>query len=366
VSVRFGAYGDIHHASKASRCLDLKDTLEIEKQFHARAAAQRWDFTVFVGDRYLKREPEDEVKVRADRCLAECLAMRPNMPHYHLVGNHDWTKNNRAWHTSESLRGFKNLIVIDAPYSDPDMLEPWAVHALPADVPFEKERYRVFPDKFNLFLFHGIVKGSLMSDSSDRVFDEGIDISVLDSSDWQFVIGGDIHVPQIIPFNYTKGGYTGAILQRDRSDADKPRGWLEVKAEKSISHWVVQTEFTPTRNFFHKESHNVGPTTRYDDLDIQESYIYDQAVDIKLIGSREDVDRVASDPKWGNLETFMGARSLNVIREYKVAQLESVVDFSQSRDVQDDLETYLKSGFSVTGDLSQDKIFEMVEKLRKG
>jgi DNA repair exonuclease SbcCD nuclease subunit len=237
---------------------------------------------------------------------------------------------------------------------------------LPADVPFEKGTYHPDPEKFNLFLFHGIVKGSLMSDGSERVFDEGIDISILDSPDWQFVLGGDIHVPQVIPFNFTRGGYTGSILQRDRSDADKPRGWLEIVADNSRGSWAISTEFVPTRNFFHKESHNIGPTTRYEDLDIQESYINDQAVDIKLIGSREDVDRVASDPKWGNLENFMGARSLNIIREYKVAQLEAVVDFSQSRDVHDDLETYLKSGFSVTGELSQDKIFEMVEKLRKG
>jgi hypothetical protein len=86
---------------------------------------------------------------------------------------------------------------------------------------------------------------------------------------------------------------------------------------------------------------------------------------VKLIGGREDVDRVAADSRWSNYETFLGARSLDLVREYKVEQLESVVDLSQSKGTADDLEMYLGSGFSNTGELSQDKIFEMIERLRQ-
>ena len=370
-TIRFGVYGDIHHASKAARCLTLDDTLEIEREFHNRAPGAGWDFTVFVGDRYLKREPEDQVKVLADRCLSECLSSRSGILHYHFVGNHDWTKNNREWHTSESLKyGFPNLRVLDTPGTTMAWLEndlTLAIHALPADVPFNRENYRCDPDPrvFDLFLFHGIVKGSLMSDNSDRVFEDGIDVSDLDNSEWQLVLGGDIHVPQTIPFTYTRGGYPGSILQRDRSDADKPRGWLEVTATFNGTVWDIQTEFVPTRNFFHKEVFEVSQSTQYTDLDINEDYVADQAVEVKLIGAREDVDRVAADSRWSNYESFLGARSLDVVREYKVEQMDAVVDLSQSRGASDDLEMYLESGFSNTGDLSPDKIFEMIERLRQ-
>jgi len=368
-TIRFGAYGDIHHASKAARCLTLKDTLEIERQFHQRAADAQWDFTIFTGDRYLKREPENMVTVLSDRALREFLAIRPNITHYHLVGNHCWTKNNREWHTSESLKdGLSNLCIMDVPGTHTGLADsPFAIHALPADVPFDMNNYRYDPESriFDLFLFHGIVKGSLMSDNSDRVFDDGIDISDLDKSEWQFVLGGDIHVPQTIPFTNTRGGYTGSVLQRDRSDSDKPRGWLEIEATFNGTSWEVSTEFVPTRNFFHKEVFMVGPETQYSNLDLNEDYVFDQAVEIKLVGAREDVDRVASDDKWGNYEMFLNARSIDIIKEYTVEQMSAVVDLSQSKGASDDLEMYLGSGFSNTGELSQDKIFEMIERLRQ-
>lgn len=365
--LRFLAYGDIHHDRKAARCLTLDDTLAIEQMVHQRVASGNFDFSVFVGDRYLKREPEDEIKVKSDRALAYFLSLRPNAPHYHLVGNHDWTRNNRAWHTSESLRSIPNLFILDKAGSIAS--ESWVVHALPADEAFREDAYVVDPNVFNILLFHGIVKGSLMSESSSRVFDNGIDVKELDRPCWHFVVGGDIHVPQSIPFTNTRGGYTGSVLQRTRSDADRPRGWLEITVSRSSDpndlRWAAAVEFVPTRNFFHRETWQVGPETQYSDIKVNETYVSDQAVEIKLVGNRKDVDRVADDLRWKNYKDIMMARSIDVIREYKVEHETAIVDFSTSRGVLDDLSLYMQSGFANVGGLSPDRISAMVSKMRE-
>ena len=363
-TLRFIAYGDIHHDRRAARCLTLQDTLAIEALVHQRVAEGGFDFSVFVGDRYLKREPEDEIKVTADRALAYFLSQRPLIPHYHLVGNHDWTRNNRSWHTSESLRNISNLLMLDKP-STIVSSDGYTINALPADVPFEERFYAPESGKFNLLLFHGIVKGSLMSDTSARVFDNGLDISQLDRPCWNFVVGGDIHVPQKIPFVNTSGGYTGSVLQRTRADADKPRGWIEVTATWDGVRWGVTSEFKATRNFFHREVWQVGPDTQYGNIKVKEEYVTDQAVEIKLVGNRKDVDRVADDGRWVNYKNILLARSVDVIREYKVENTTAIVDFSTSHGVLDDLNLYMNSGFANVGGLSPDRISAMVSAMKE-
>ena len=129
--VRFLVYSDIHHAAKASRCLDLNDTVKSEEQVHQRVIDGGFEFSIFGGDRFLKHEPEDEVKVRADRILLQMLHAR-SVPHYHLVGNHDWTKSSRSWHTSESIKYLgPGVSVLDQPGST--HADKYVIHALPAD-----------------------------------------------------------------------------------------------------------------------------------------------------------------------------------------------------------------------------------------
>jgi DNA repair exonuclease SbcCD nuclease subunit len=363
-TLRFLAYSDIHHDRLAARCITLKDTLEIERQVHTRVIEGGFDFSVFTGDRFLKREPEDEVKVKADRVLLEMLEARGSIPHFHLVGNHDWTKNNREWHTSESLK--KKLVVMDTAQTHKVERQPaYCIHPLPADVPFDRGNYVPTEVGFNLFLFHGIVRGSFMADDSDMTFSEGIEASQIDLVSWDFVLAGDIHVPQHIPFKNTKGGYVGAVLQRTRADADKQRGWLEVTASKTAQGWHVETEFKPTRNFFHREVHEVGPESSFSGLPIEEEAVDDVAVEVKLIGSRADVDRVADDPKWQNYTHILNARSLEIIREYQVEQNEAVVDLSTSTGVMDDLKLYLGSEFVNIGNMDQDKLFEILQRVQQ-
>ena len=364
--IKFIAYGDIHHDRKAARCLTLKDTLEIERQVHQRVIDGDFNFSVCVGDRFLKREPEDEVKVKADRALREFLKARPLKPHFHLIGNHDWTKNNREWHTSQSLKGLSNLIVIDEATTIQAGTVSCMIHALPADAAFDMENYKPKPNFFNLFLFHGIIQGSLMADNSDNTFNSGIELSQLDRAEWDLVLGGDIHVPQKIPFVNTQGGYTGSVLQRTRADADKQRGWLEIQVsrEDDGDGWNVVTQFVPTRNFFHKEIWSVESKSQYGEVEVDERFVNDQAVEITLIGKRKDVDRIADDPRWENYIDLLGARSIEKIRDYQAEAGEAVVDMSSSSGVLDDLKLYLDSGFGDPGALSSDALFEMVTRMQ--
>ncbi len=361
-TIRFLAYSDIHHDRLAARCVTLDDTLSIERQVHQRVVEGKFDFSVFTGDRFLKREPEDEIKVRADRVLFEMLEMRKIIPHYHLIGNHDWTKNNRDWHTSESLKN--SLVVLDEPAS-------WrsdggyVIHSLPADVPFDMGNFDPVPESFNLFLFHGIVSGSFMADDSEMTFSEGIPREQIDLPHWDLVLAGDIHVPQQIPFKNTQGGYVGSVLQRTRADADRARGWLEITATKTAQGWHIEKEFVPTRNFFHRVVHTVGADTQFSDIKLEDDEVNDVAVEVKLIGNRADVDRVADDPHWQNYTNFLNARSIEVIREYQVEQNDAVVDLSASTGVFDDLELYLASDFVKLGNLDKDRIFDTLKRVQK-
>lgn|GEM_PF-5076242 len=366
--VRFIVYSDIHHDRLAARCITLKDTLDIESRVLRRVVEGDFDFSLFLGDRFLKREPEDEVKVRADMALVEAFQGRKDgRPHFSLVGNHDWTKNNREWHTSKSAQALNRWVILmdrAGTWGCPNCL----IHALPAGVPFDRSAFNPEAGKFNLFVFHDMVKGAFMADDGDMTFEEGIPLSTIDLPEWNFVLAGDIHVPQQFNLKNSSGGYVGSVLQRTRADADRRRGWLEVTAtqEEKGCPWNVETAFVATRPFFHRESFEVGPTTQYHDLvsKIDENAVNDVAVEVRLRGKREDVDRIADESKWQNYVDVLSARSIEIVRDYQTEQSASVVDLSTSSGVEDDLKLYLGSGFVNVGTLPPARIFEMIRRVQ--
>ena len=65
---KFLAYSDIHYDRLAAKCITLDDCLKIEKEIQDKLQVEDspyW-FSIFGGDRFLRREPEDEIKTRAD------------------------------------------------------------------------------------------------------------------------------------------------------------------------------------------------------------------------------------------------------------------------------------------------------------
>jgi hypothetical protein len=362
-NLKFIAYTDIHHDRFAAHCIKLKDTLDIEHQVFQRAFEGSFDFILFCGDRFLKRDPEDEVKTKADRLLLENLhyasVEHPNFQHYRLIGNHDWVNSSLKWHTSESLKGLTNLWIFDGSYYTVNHSD-YCIHGLPADFNFDINLFQPDSSKFNIFMFHDIVKGSYSDEGGNHTFPDGVSISDIDRPEFNLVLAGDIHVPQRLNFKNTTGGYIGSVLQRTRADANRPRGWLEIEATKTSDSWDISTVFVPVRNFFTRITFDVGANTRFEDLSIPEEYFHDQSVEVTLRGSKIDVDRVSESERWKNYVTFESARGIDVVRGYEVAQSEVAVDMTQSTSLVDDLEAYLDSGFVDIGNLDREVLISEI------
>lgn len=370
--MKFIVYADIHHDEHAAKCLTLKDTLEIERQVFQRAADGGFDFIIFAGDRFLKREPKDEVKVLADECILDGLAdQKKGFAYFHLVGNHDRVDNTLGWHTATALSiQLKTLEYRPGVMTSPGtyLAEelPVAVHALPAGYQFDASKYALksMASKLNIFVFHDIVRGATSDSEGKHVFDEGIPVSDFDLPEFDRVYAGDIHVPQKFHTQNTKGGYVGAVLQRTRADSNQARGWLEVEAERVDNQWVFKTELVPTRNFFTRFAFDVNDTTTYTELtsQIDDQWVTDQAVEVRLRGCKADVDKLADEPQWRNYTDIVLARRFDVLREYQTEKQAAVVDLSSTQNPVEDLKLYIDSGFADVGTLSEDKLVNILER----
>ena len=367
--LKFIAYTDIHYSKLGARCITIDDCAQIEAAVHQRAGEWGADFTIFLGDRFLKREPEDETKVRADRIFKQSFFREAKYHHYHLIGNHDWTTNNREWHTSESLltmnAGGHNFMMMGEPNTYSYDYCDHLIHALPAGFTFDFSKYTPRPDLLNIFVFHDMLYGSKLDDDGKATAQSGLSMPEMDRAEFDLVLAGDIHVPQRIPFKNTQGMYLGAVMQRTMADSNRPRGWTEFTATQDGGKWSIEAEFVPTRNFFTRISFEVGDTTEFSDLKFDEDLMNDCLVEVKLSGSKKNVDRVADDPRWSNYAQYFTPRGFDVTRNYQIEQGSAVVELSQTHDILEDLDLYLGSGFVDLGNLEKDKIIAKVQQLKE-
>ena len=357
---KFIAWADTHWDKFGAKCVTLDDTDRVERAIFERARQGGFDFTLFAGDRYLKREPDDETKVRADRVIYD-LVHQGSIPHYHLIGNHDWTDNTRRWHTAESMKLFNNVFVMD-------QAATWkyknvSIHALPADFEFDFSKYVINPHGLNIFVFHDTVVGVYMNEQKTLKFDTGLLLEEIDRPEFDIVFAGDIHVRQAFPLKNTRGGYLGSVVQRTRADAHSERGWTEITATNTGSGWSFDVKFVSTRNLFSKVAFSVNEKTQVKDLVIDRSDVEDQLVEVKLMGDKAHVDRIADDASWKRLGQELGARRIELLRAYEAAQSEVVVDLTSSDSVLGDLELYLDSSFSSLGQLKREAIVDTVRRL---
>ena len=357
------AYADIHHDKLGAKCITIDDTIAVQRALHQRAIEGGFDFTVSAGDHYLKREPHDEVKVKADRVI-EDLVHPGTIPHFHLIGNHDWVDNTRKWHTAESIKRFNNCIVMDE--SKTHSFKGVRIHALPADFKFDKNDYQIDPTCFNLFVFHDAVSGCFLNENKTQIYDAGLDLTQIDLPEFDLVLAGDIHIRQDLPFKHTQGGYLGSAIQRTKADANVERGWTEftVSRNSPTSPWRVDKKFQPVRNYFTRVAFNVTPATKVTDFNIPEQDMVDQLLEVRLVGEKVDVDRLADDPIWGVMKNKYGIRVLDVLRAYAAQMCDQVIDMSDSVSVTQDIEKYLQSKFANLGGLSMDGIIAKVNKMR--
>lgn len=361
MNFNFITWADIHWDELGAKCVTIEDTDVVERAIFERAKKLKCDFTIFAGDRYLKREPKDEVKVKADRVMYDYVH-KGKTPHFHLIGNHDWTDNSRRWHTAESLRWMNNVIIMDEARTYG--LDNVRVHALPADFEFDFNNYQIDSDCLNLFVFHDMVRGTYMNEEKTMQFDSGIEISAIDIPQFDFIIAGDIHVRQKFSLNNTHGGYLGSTVQRTRADANADRGWTEMKVGKELNRWKFSVNFVPTKNLFTRMRFDVDNSFEFDKMVFEKGLFEDQFVEVKLVGSKENVDRVADDPGWKKLHKKFLPRKIEVLRAYETQQSDVVVDLTSSNGILDDLNLYLESKFSSLGNLNKDSVIEVVSKLK--
>ena len=363
--LKFIVWADTHWDKFGAKCVTIQDTDQAERAIFQRAKEGQFDFTLFCGDRYLKREPDDEVKVRADRIIFDYVNGQ-NIPHYHLIGNHDWVDNTRRWHTAESLKLFNNVFVMDQQksYHFSDMC---LIHSLPADVELDLSQFKFDNNKLNIFAFHDTVRGTYMDEDRKMKFENGIALEAFDIPQFDIVFAGDIHIRQKFPLMNTRGGYLGSLVQRTRADANKPRGWTEVRAYRDANNcpWNFDIKFVPTSNLFTRLVFEVGNATKFGELFLDPNLLTDQLVEVKLCGNKVNVDRMADDESWKKLEKTCQARKIDVIRAYETEQSQVVVDLTASDGIIDDLELYLKSKFSNTGSIKLETIVETVKKLKE-
>ena len=365
MEIKFIAYSDIHHALLRSRAITLKDTLELEQQIFNRAMTGGFHFVLFCGDRFHHRNPEDEAKTKADFLLWNYVN-QPSFPEFFmLVGNHDYYDKSLNWHSLGSLSPFQQKIrVMDKAqtYQSINGL-PVLIHALPADHEMDFTKYTPDQRYLNLFTFHDAINGAYTNDDRTLRLQTGLHLSDIDHSEFNYVFGGDIHVPQKLQLKNTRGGYIGSVIQDTKASANRGRGWIEATATFT-DKWNVELAFVQTKQIFKRIDFNVDANTQFDHLKIDENEIDGQAVEVRLIGKKEDVLRLKADERWSNYETWMNPRSLTISPIYKTEQHEVVVDMSESTDASKDLKFYLDSGFVTLNDQQKEAIMSVLEELK--
>ena len=354
--MKFLVYSDIHYDHLGASCVTLQDCEAVERTIFKRAG-EGFSFTLFCGDRFLRREPLDEVKTVADAVYYDGLPC----PHMHLVGNHDWTKNSMQWHTSKSLLRTP-IVLMDEPKTYAVPGQPCLIHALPAGYRFDFSKYNPDPSFYNIFVFHDLVAGSWLDPKGKNQAAAGISLEEIDRPEFDAIFGGDNHVPQMFDLKNTWGGYVGSVVQRNMGDANLQRGWLELGVHSDKTHTL---DFVPTRNFFSRAAFEVDEHILYENLRIPEELVTDQYVRIELSGKKKDVDRLVNDPRWENYRTFYNARGLEIVRHYVAEKSEVVLEMKLAATLLDDLNVYVDSGFAELGTVSREKVAQVVATLQK-
>ena len=364
-SVKFIAYADIHHDILGAKCVTLEDTLEVEKAIFRRAKEGGFDFILFAGDRMLRREPQDKVKVMADLVVYEG-SHKGGVPYYALVGNHDQSDTAKTWHTLESLKIFDNVVVMDEckTYQFKNLVR---LHALPADSKLDLSKYDIDPNYFNIFTFHDTVRGAIYNEGSNLSAESGLDSDSFDIPGFDLICAGDIHKKQLFNLKNTQGGYLGSVVQRTLADANVLKGWMEFNViRRNINApWSIDVTFVPTKNLFTRIKFGVDKNTEFKDLIFDEKDIINQFVEVKLVGNKSNVDRVADDPEWNKFQKKLKPRRVEILRSYETEQSQVVVDLSTSTGILDDLSLYLGSNFASLGNIKEERVADVVRRLKR-
>jgi DNA repair exonuclease SbcCD nuclease subunit len=243
-------YSDVHFANYSSG-VSLQDVVAVDQAVTACAQEVGADAIIFGGDRFLSHTPTDDVRLEADRCQRDRNDL--GIVTFSLVGNHDWWgKSSVTGHSNRFAQELwsqrhENLVVMDAPitYRHPK-LPKLAVHALPAGTHISEAQFELLPNGHNVLVFHDLLMGAVIDVQTQYRAPKGLNIADLDDERFDCVLGGDVHIPQKLPFVKTRGGYCGSPIQQSRRDRGGDTGWLVVEIESDFSKPVQARKFQST------------------------------------------------------------------------------------------------------------------------
>lgn len=240
-------YADLHVGDRANG-RKYTDMIEAEEWITTYAEALKVDWVVFAGDAFKSRNPHDEHKTAWMLARARRLAtFGEEIRTLDVVGNHcRWYKAEESGHVFESLSLLESVehrhMVVDkcGTVSTDDRV---LFHCLPAQTEYAEGVWTTDPEVINICVFHGMVKGCSLNQEGTVKSDHGVPLEVFDRPDFDFVIMGDIHLPQMMEFKHTQGGYVGSTLQLDATDVGEKRGLLILTFVKGATE--PQIEFVP-------------------------------------------------------------------------------------------------------------------------
>jgi len=362
-------FSDIHYHQYASG-VTVEDVAAVERSITDYCLKEKVDFCVFGGDRFLSHTPEDWIRMYADR--EQRYRDDNGIVTFSLVGNHDWwAKSPTAGHSNRFVQELwhdvhPNLVIMDKPGTYEHVAIPGvAIHALPATYSFDWSYFKINPNTYNVLLFHDLLEGAQIDVQTGYRAPKGVSLSSLDHAAFDCVLGGDVHLPQPLPFKNTRGGYVGAPIQQSRRDRGDRRGWLHVTLiegdfatkyiDAAIPRFVDAEWDVDTHNGQLPTSAEVEALTyeRYGES------CTGNIVDLIMSGSRSVLDNVSGE-YLEKLRDELGARRVNPPTKRVTSSVVIATEAPKAASPVAEFEAFLRSGRVSVEGLDVGRLLEKV------
>jgi DNA repair exonuclease SbcCD nuclease subunit len=346
-TLRLLAYSDIHY-DRYNNGLTLEDIQRVDElslQIGIERDVHCW---LFGGDWFADKNPDSGLRAIRDAALAR---KADHAMVAALVGNHD--RESKGMHSQHNLNHVKiwdrdmqsNLVIMDEA-RDYRVGSNLTITAVPAGHKFRPQVHR---NTFNLCMFHDMALGSLQQNGQKAL--HGFDLSVLDSSDFQLVLGGDNHVRQKLPTRNVEAHYIGAALQHNWGDRDQARGfmYIEINTAHKATSMMVQYIDSGAPRFIELDD-NVGADRSFKQVESDVVRKNGSALEghIVRIILRGDAAQLCSISKVSTLERSLreqtGARSLKIITEPYTAVKELIPELKATKTPMEDWKVFVSSG----------------------
>jgi DNA repair exonuclease SbcCD nuclease subunit len=359
-------FTDHHHDNQWTNGLEHADILAVEEQACDLVAVRKPHLVLFCGDRFKPHRPSDAVKVPADASLSR-LAKACEQVGAHLVllvGNHDRdTLSVSAGHTLRVVQAFPELFPCTTVIEEPATLQlsprgvEVDVHGVPADRCVADFTFR--PEAFSMLLFHDLLEGSVLDTQGKIQVRSGLRLSDVDRREFHVVLGGDNHIPQVLDFKHTKGGFVGSALGFTKADANDWRGFLYVRLTRGDAgavsvDWERIDSVAPPIVAYETEVLDLERLLQTADPP-KGAIVY-----VEVSGASEDLAK-HSNAELAKLfnRRFPRVRHVNIVRNERISMQTRIDGLEQSSDPIQDWGVYLLSGKVDLRGLDRDRMLAL-------